>query len=364
MQNLCLTQAIQTCDLAGPDIKRKKLQHQPVDTVKGSTNRFKQAQTKQHQYSKWEEFTQPNHVVSQLPEADSSFCLALGGSPEVLTLEPDAGPTAGAAPARCLSTEGHDNSVHPEHWPNKAHESAPGSSGKEPAGATTDSTNTPEKMQSHNSPWQQPTHSRTNMQANHTLPKFKVPVLGKHKGFKAPAMVPGHHPSQPQLRLSGTQMPHVKAVQAAHTWQSGSQPAIVFCGPVAEPAVRHAVIPTSFASLHAYKQAWCAAVTEEINIRYSPAGNISCSLPHAPRHGTAWPWLTVSMCIASAVLAGACIDDCQLCLLVPHLACVNGCQECDLVGPSKHCADACRLVGLAEDFHTAMQHQAQSMQKV
>jgi len=72
-------------------------------------------------------------------------------------------------------------------------------------------------------------------------------------------------------------MPHVKAVQAAQTWQSGSQPAVVFCGLDAESAVRHAVIPTSFASLHAYKQAWCAAVTEEINIRYSPAGDDSYS---------------------------------------------------------------------------------------
>ncbi len=279
MQNLCLIQAIHTQDLAGPSNKHRKLQHHPGGVAKGRKNCVKlEQQPWHHQHSKWEEFTEPNnHVVSQLPEADSSFCLTLGGLPEVLTLEPDGGPIAGAALARCLSTERHDCSVHPDHLANKAHESAPGSSGKEPAGAMIDSTNTPEKMQSHTSPWHQPTHSRTNTQANHTMPKFKVPVLGKHKGFKPPAMLPGHQPSQPQLRPSDTQMPHVKAVQAAQTWQSGSQPAIVFCGPDAEPAVRHAVIPTSFASLHAYKQAWCAAVTEEINIRYSPAGDYSCS---------------------------------------------------------------------------------------
>ena len=279
VQNLCLIQAIHTRDLAGPNNKRRKLQHDPVDTAKGSTTCGKlEQQIQQHQHSKWEEFTEPNnHVVSQMPEADSGFCTALGALPEVLTLHSDHGPTAGAALARCLSTEHHDNSVHPERWPNMAHESAPGSSGREPACTMTDSTNTPEKMQSHKSPWHQPTHSRTNTPVNHTLPKFEVPVLGKHKGFKPPAMVPGHQPSQPQLRPSDTQMPHVEAVQAAQTWQSGSQPAIVFGGPDAEPAARHAVIPTSFASLHAYKQAWCAAVTEEINIKYSPAGINSCS---------------------------------------------------------------------------------------
>ena len=213
--------------------------------------------------------------MSQLPEADSSLSTAPEGLSDVLTLQSDGGP--GAALARCLSTECHDHSVHPEKLLNKKHDSAPRPIGKESAGAMTDSTNTPEKMQNHTSPWHPPTHSKTNMQANHTMPKFKVPVLGKHKGFKPPAIVPGHHPSQPQLRPLDTQMPHVKAVQAAQTWQSGSQPAIVFCGPDAEPAVRHAVIPTSFASLHAYKQAWCAAVTEEINIRYSPAGDYRCS---------------------------------------------------------------------------------------
>ncbi len=280
VQNLCLIQAIHTSNLAGPNNKRRKLQHDPVNTAKGSTTCGKlEQQTQQHQHSKWEEFTEPiNHVVSQLPEADSGFCTAPGESPEVLTRKSDGGPAAGAALARCLSTERRDTSVHPEHWQNKAHESAPESSGKESAGMMTDSANqSPDKMQSYTSPWHQPSHCSTNMQANHTMPKFKVPVLGKHKGFKAPAMVPGHQPSQPQLRPSDTQMPHVKAVQAAQTLQSGSQPAIVFCGPDAEPAVRHAVIPTSFASLHAYKQAWCAAVTEEINIRYSPAGVDSCS---------------------------------------------------------------------------------------
>ena len=213
--------------------------------------------------------------MSQLPEADSSLSAAPEGLSDVLTLQSDGGP--GAALARCLSTECHDHSVHPEKLLNKKHDSAPRPIGKESAGAMTDSTNTPEKMQNHTSPWHPRTHSKTNTQANHTMPKFKVPVLGKHKGFKPPAIVPGHHPSQPQLRPLDTQMPHVKAVQAAQTWQSGSQPAIVFCGPDAEPAVRHAVIPTSFASLHAYKQAWCAAVTEEINIRYSPAGDYRCS---------------------------------------------------------------------------------------
>ena len=92
-----------------------------------------------------------------------------------------------------------------------------------------------------------------------------MPTLSRQKAFKAPAIVPGHQQMQHEsMTPSKAQQPRTSPDQEQ---LMGSQTGLVFPGSDAGPAQRNVAVPTSFASLPAYKQAWSAAVTEEINIR-------------------------------------------------------------------------------------------------
>ena len=88
-----------------------------------------------------------------------------------------------------------------------------------------------------------------------------VPVLNKrqHSVFKPPMLMAGHQQARPgQGPLQQTSSP-------ISVHNAGTRPAFVF-DPVHAEA-RHVAVPTSFMSLHSYKQSWSAAVSEEINVR-------------------------------------------------------------------------------------------------
>lgn len=93
-----------------------------------------------------------------------------------------------------------------------------------------------------------------------------MPVFAKHKrhGFKPPAPVPPGLAQASQCKPS-TQQTN-SSVQAAHS--AGNKPVFVFDG--LHPPSRHVAVPMSFSSLHSYQKTWCAAVTEEVNIRCTP----------------------------------------------------------------------------------------------
>lgn len=135
-----------------------------------------------------------------------------------------------------------------------------------------------ESVQCPVSPWQQPTPARGVVHTNHAKLTLQVPMFSKHKGFKTPAMVSGIQ--EAQLQTVKAQQQQQRQQQSKPNVQTGicgpQQPAFVFCGPPEGPLLRHAAIPVSFTSLNAYKQVWCAAVTEEINLRYSPAARNTC----------------------------------------------------------------------------------------
>ena len=98
-----------------------------------------------------------------------------------------------------------------------------------------------------------------------TACKPLVPIFSKHKQhvFKPPAMVPGHEENS-QSKAPSWQ--NSSSVQAAHGVDS--KPVFVF--DELHAVARHVAIPVSFASLHSYQQSWSGAVTEEVNIRYTP----------------------------------------------------------------------------------------------
>lgn len=213
--------------------------------------------------------------MSNEPEAHSSFCTALVERSEVSPTQAGIETAVEAALAKQVSTGHHDQSAPINSLLSlydKAHNSSPDSRDSGSVGASNallDSTNISEAMQRSATSWQHPSPTGSHSQAKHMQASLKIPVLGKHKAFKAPAHMPSPQPSQSQPqpraepRALHTLLPCSKAVQGQQTGQA----ALVFCGPGAGPAARHVAIPTSFASLHAYKQVWCAAVAEEINIR-------------------------------------------------------------------------------------------------
>lgn len=108
-----------------------------------------------------------------------------------------------------------------------------------------------------------------------------VPVFAKHKRhvFKVPAPVPAGREQTSQCKPPSRQT--YSSVQTAQS--TGNKPVFVFDG--LQPPSRHVVVPTSFDSLHSYQQSWCAAVTEEVNIRSHISAFPFCLvLPQA-----AWP---------------------------------------------------------------------------
>lgn len=94
-----------------------------------------------------------------------------------------------------------------------------------------------------------------------------VPVFAKHKrhGFKPPAHVPPPGLAQASQCKPSTWQTN-SSVPATQT--AGNKPVFVFDG--LHPRSRHVAVPMSFSSLHSYQKTWCAAVTEEVNIRCTP----------------------------------------------------------------------------------------------
>ena len=264
-------QAVQTRELVESSSKHRRLQHHPADAASVKPEPDKVAlRPHDRKQSKWEEFTEPeSNTMSHEPEAHSSFCTALVERSEVSPMPIGIKTAAEAAPAEHAGTGHHDQSAPINRLlslHDKAHNSSPDCLDSRSVGASNallDSTNTSEAMQRNATSWQHPSPTGSHSQPKHMQASLKISVLGKHKAFKAPALMPGPPPSQPQPGAVHTLPPCTKAVQGQQTGQA----ALVFCGPGAAPAARHVAIPTSFASLHAYKQVWCAAVTEEINIR-------------------------------------------------------------------------------------------------
>ena len=107
-----------------------------------------------------------------------------------------------------------------------------------------------------------------------TACKPLVPIFSKRRQhvFKPPALVAGHQQTSPSKPPSRQTSCSVLSAQGA-----GNKPAFVF--DELHALARHAVVPTSFVSLHGYQQSWCAAVTEEINIRCTTHRFCSKCLP-------------------------------------------------------------------------------------
>lgn len=94
----------------------------------------------------------------------------------------------------------------------------------------------------------------------HSKP-FAVP--SSKQGFKPPALV-----GTPQAGTVQGQLVVQKQQQRPTSARNEPvAPLLAFFGSGSGPPQRHAAVPTSFASLQAYKQVWSQAITEEISIR-------------------------------------------------------------------------------------------------
>lgn len=251
----------QNRDHIGSPTKRGRLHNLTFTLTADRHPEQLQQQPQQCQRSKWEEFTEHESQYaddSRSPVASSYTCNASAASPEDIPLQTDhRGPVVatislGMEPSLSRCADKQYGEVEASHDVNNE---VCGVTGMLP-----DTPRPPGSVQAPNCPIQ----GRPTGQTSYTAPSLTVPSLRKRKGFTAPAMVPGHQQSQHQASRPCVQQSKLSAEMAPCVHH---RPAIVFCGPCAEPVQRHMAIPTYFASLQAYKQTWCAAVTEELNIR-------------------------------------------------------------------------------------------------
>ena len=250
--------------------KQRELQpHQPVMVV-ASTRASHLAQEPQHgrKGSKWAEYTEEvvsqESALSQDSEDGASFCTVAAAFCSVSPMQPGSQMPAVSLPAPPVShnthhdipCKSHCSNTHPQRDATQLSEPFYGS--KQTLTASSEEALGGSQQRPGNIG---PSSDRPTGHDNQTTSSLKVPALSKRKGFKAPAMVPGRQVSQIQSTTSPV-LPTEKAPSAVD-----QQASFAFCGPAAGPLLRHVAIPTSFASLQAYKQLWRAALTEEINIR-------------------------------------------------------------------------------------------------
>ena len=221
-----------------------------------------QGQQQQKQPSKWEAFVEEEEVGTMQAAARLSSPTALAATPEK-TLTPP--PVSSTHDAECSSGP---------------HQSMPGfvSSAQRPAEqelpcstAATKHADWPQPDLPHNDLRQQPSVHKHPSRAPSVVQAASavvaqqplVPVVSKHKHslFRPPAVLPSHQ------QASHHRPPLQQANSSTTSRIAGGRPAFEFN--VAHLSARHVAIPTSFSNMHAYKQSWTDAVTEEINIRYS-----------------------------------------------------------------------------------------------